>query len=136
MLTYLFATRSHFIDEFLRVLIAQIIPSNPNESFSQQTSQFIQDLIGLIQNRSSKSSRAGNGAIMDWLPILDPSIVNISPLKQRELLFGSTLGINGDNDSPPQGMLLLVLLIHSGSWGHLQDTLDWLLNQHVVASRY
>ncbi|XP_046854864.1 integrator complex subunit 1-like [Xenia sp. Carnegie-2017] len=134
VLTYLFATRSHYIDEFLRVLIAQIIPSNPNESFSQQTSQFIQDLIGLIQNRSSNSSRAGNGAIMDWLPILDPSIVNISPLKQRELLFGSTLGINGDNDAPPQGMLLLVLLIHSGSWGHLQDTLDWLLNQHVVAS--
>ena len=129
MLAWLLSSRSHFVDEFLRSLITLLIPSNPQSSLTSETSQFIQDLIGLLQSHLGSRSRAGShGAILDWLPVLDPALVNVSPLKQRELLFGSVVGTS-EGSCVSQGLLLLVLLIHSGSWGHLQDTLDWLLSQ-------
>ena len=134
MLSWLLSSRSHFVDEFLRSLITLLIPSNPQSSLTSETSQFIQDLIGLLQSHVGGKSRAGNGAILDCLPVLDPALVNVCPLKQRELLFGSTAGIS-EESCVSQGLLLLVLLIHSGSWGHLQDTLDWLLSQTKEGTR-
>ena len=133
MLSWLLTSRSHFVDEFLRSLIDLLIPSNPRSSICYETSQFIQELIGLLQRHVDSKSRAGNGAILDWLPVLDQAIVNVCPLKQRELLFSNGAGISGDSDVS-QG-LLLVLLVHSGSWGHLQDTLDWLLSQNKESTR-
>jgi hypothetical protein len=137
VLSWLLSSRSHFVDEFLRSLITLLIRSNPNTSLPSDTCQFIQDLIGLLQSHLGGKSRAGNGAILDWLPILDPAIVNICPLKQRELLFGDGGGNMGISQGTgvSQGLLLLVLLIHSGSWGHLQDTLDWLLSQTKDSTR-
>ena len=92
-------------------------------------SRFIQDLIGWLQCPVDSRSHAGKGAILDWLPVLDPAIVNVCPLKQRELLFSLCDEGKNEGSDVSQGLLLLVLLIHSGSWSHLQDTLDWLLNQ-------
>ena len=137
MLSWLLSSRSHFVDEFLRSLITLLIPSNPNTSLHSDTSQFIQDLIGLLQSHVGSTSRTGNGAILDWLPVLDPAIVNICPLKQRELLFGNGGGImeNSQDSCVSQGLLLLVLLVHSGGWDHLQDTLDWLLSQTKESTR-
>ena len=137
VLSWLLSSRSHFVDEFLRSLITLLIPTNSNRSLSSDTCQFIEDLIGLLQSHVGSRSRTGNGAILDWFPVLDPGIVNICPLKQRELLFGDGGGTVGTSQDSyvSQGLLLLVLLIHSGSWGHLQDTLDWLLSQAKESTR-
>ena len=137
VLSWLLSSRSHFFDEFLRSLITVLIPTSSNRSLSSDMCQFIQDLIGLLQSHVGSRSRTGNGAILDWFPVLDPGIVNICPLKQRELLFGDGGGtVESNQDSyVSQGLLLLVLLIHSGSWGHLQDTLDWLLSQTRESTR-
>ena len=135
VLSSLLASRSHFVDEFLRSLITLLIPTNPSTPLPSDTSQFIQDLIVLLQNHVGSKSRTRNGAILDWLPVLDPAVVNVCPLKQRELLFSNAVEKTQDS-CVSQGLLLLVLLIHSGSWGHLQDTLDWLLSQTKDNTRY
>lgn len=111
-----------------------------------ETNKFIQDLIGSLRGHGDVRSRTANGVIIDWLPVLDPDIVNICPLQQRQLLFGvgETVGeaneqsvsarITGDRDVS-EGLLLLVLLTHSGDWSTLQDSLDWLLCQDKNTTR-
>lgn len=123
------------MDEFLRTLISLLIPNNSSICFSSDTSRFIQDLIGILQSHAGEQSRAGNGVILDWIPVLDPAVVNVCPLKQRELLFRGAAEISQASSCESQGLLLLVLLIHSGSWRHLQDTLDWLLGQTRESTR-
>ena len=135
------------LEEFLRSLIALLLARTAKTPSVPETNQFIQDMIGSLREHCDVRSRAANGAIVDWLPVLDPDIVNVCPLKQRQLLFGLS-DPESDGDSGveehsgitrdrgvSQGLLLLVLLTHSGSWSTLQDSLDWLLCQDKDSTR-
>lgn len=76
---------------------------------------------------------------MDWLEILDPEIVHVDPLLERDALFMDRLGIDSaghaETTNTPASYLR-ALLSHQSSDRTLFDCIEWLLSVDVKSSRY
>ena len=73
---------------------------------------------------------------------MDPEVVHVHPLLQRQLLFRDRASVPGWDRSltnreerSPSGYLL-GLLTHQASWDTMQDCLDWLLGQGDSWNRF
>ena len=79
------------------------------------------------------------GFIEDWLEILDPEIVHVDPLLQRDALFMDRTETQNStetrtaNTSPSY---LRALLSHQPHDHTLFDCISWLLSVDVKASRF
>ena len=95
--------------------------------------------VEVYKNGRSLNDNFSCGLALDWLEILDPEIVHVDPLLQRELLFmnrdelasGSCL-----DKSKTSASYLRALLAHQSKDTTLLDCLDWLLSIDVIGSRY
>ncbi|XP_031573151.1 integrator complex subunit 1-like [Actinia tenebrosa] len=81
------------------------------------------------------------GLFVDWLETVDPEIVNVHPLVQRQLLFSDRPQMSNEEGSltctekRSANAYLLASLAHNSNYSCLQDCLDWLLAQHEQSNR-
>lgn len=66
-----------------------------------------------------------SGLFVDWFELVDPEVVHVHPVLQRQLLFSERMSM--PEDAQTASPYLLALLAHQASWSTLQDCLDWLL---------
>ena len=79
-----------------------------------------------------------SGFIQDWLEILDPEIIHVDPLLQRDALFMDRMEIHGSADLRTTGTspsYLRALLSHQPNENTLFDCISWLLSVDVKSSR-
>ena len=85
-----------------------------------------------MQSVEQKSS----GLFVDWLSILDPEILNVSPILQRELLFKErealSVNVKEKNNS---SSYLTSMLAHQTRNSTLQDCFTWILNSSRDVNR-
>ncbi|CAL1532926.1 unnamed protein product [Lymnaea stagnalis] len=91
----------------------------------------------LAQNSSSSMTPSSAILFVDWLSLLDPEIVKLSPDLQEKLLFARKVsakiaGPPADGGVPSQAHLL-ALLTHQTSWDTLTRCLTHLLEPNKIA---
>lgn len=115
----------------------------PQQSLPLKTcSEILVKLLEESEGADSSHNHLSNGLLVDWYEIVDPEVVQVHPLLQRQLLFR-------DRESMPSGdrsltsheerspsTYLLGLLTHQACWETLQDCLDWLLGHDGGENRY
>ena len=85
------------------------------------------------------SSDFSRGLILDWIEVLDPEIVHVDPLLQRDLLFmdrNNASSEKGTDKSKASASYLRALLSHQSKDTTLLDCVDWLLSVDVISSRF
>lgn len=100
----------------------------------------VQLLVELYKHGSSLANDFSTGFILDWLEILDPEIVHVDPLLQRDSLFMdrqeiSTHDPDVKETNSSSSAYLRSLLSHQCSDRTLFDCLDWLLSVDIKSSR-
>lgn len=70
------------------------------------------------------------GLLVDWLELLDPELIQVSPEIQQQLLFSKCLlkssgvALRRERSAQPY---LLSMLTHQASWNKLRETIDYVL---------
>ena len=148
-------SNSPLFEEFLQAIAATLLSSQSTRDFHSASAVWTPQrslplktcaeiLIRLLKDSVSgqSSDYLASGLLVDWCEIVDPEIVQLHPLIQRQLLFRDKLEmsswdrslISGDQRSPSG--YLLGLLTHQACWETLQDCLDWLLGHDGEENRY
>jgi len=103
--------------------------SLPLKTCSEILVQLLKEFEGIDPSRDNLVS----GLLVDWYEILDPEVVNVHPLLQRQLLFQDRVimpnwdrSLTSHEERSPS-TYLLGSLTHHARWETLQDCLDWLL---------
>lgn len=115
----------------------------PQQSLPLKTcSKILVKLLEESDGTDSSRDHLSNGLLVDWYEIVDPEIVHVHPLLQRQLLFqdresmpSGDRSLTGHEERSPS-KYLLSLLAHQACWETLQDCLDWLLGQNDRGNRY
>ncbi|XP_065065814.1 integrator complex subunit 1-like [Rhopilema esculentum] len=95
-------------------------------------------LVEIYKYGSSLSTDFSRGLILDWIEVLDPEIVHVDPLLQRDLLFMDKKNVSsekGTDKSKASASYLRALLSHQSKDTTLLDCVDWLLSVDVISSR-
>nr|XP_058960995.1 integrator complex subunit 1-like isoform X3 [Pocillopora verrucosa] len=114
----------------------------PQQSLPLKTcSKILVKLLEESDGTDSSRDHLSNGLLVDWYEIVDPEIVHVHPLLQRQLLFqdresmpSGDRSLTGHEERSPS-KYLLSLLAHQACWETLQDCLDWLLGQNDRGNR-
>ena len=93
------------------------------------------DLVSKISSMLLEDKHQGQtGLLVDWLELLDPTIISSCPDLQMKLVFGKTIkkleGVDVNDDKVPAGNCrpyLLSLLTHQASYTVLRSTVSSLL---------
>lgn len=146
---------SPLFEEFLQAIAATLLSSQSARDFHSASAVWTPQrslplktcaeiLIRLLEDSVSgqSSDHLASGLLVDWCEIIDPEIVQLHPLIQRQLLFRDKLNMSswdrsltiGDRRSP--SAYLLGLMTHQACWETLQDCLDWLLGHDGEENRY
>lgn len=111
--------------------------SLPLKTCSEVLVQLLKEFEGMDPSRGNLSS----GLLVDWYEILDPEVVQVHPLLQRQLLFQDRVSmpswdrsLTSDEERSPS-TYLLGSLTHQACWETLQDCLDWLLGHDREENR-
>lgn len=115
----------------------------PQQSLPLKTcSKILVKLLEESDGTDSSRDHLSKGLLVDWYEIVDPEIVHVHPLLQRQLLFqdresmpSGDRSLTGHEERSPS-KYLLSLLAHQACWETLQDCLDWLLGQNDRGNRY
>lgn len=111
--------------------------SLPLKTCSEILVQLLKEFEGMDPSRDNLSS----GLLVDWYEILDPEVVQVHPLLQRQLLFQDRVSVpNWDrsltsHEERSPSTYLLGSLPHQARWETLQDCLDWLLGHDREENR-
>jgi len=77
------------------------------------------------------------GLLVDWLELLDPTVISSCPELQQKLVFGRILrkkfgssASSSENSSQSSRPYLLSLLTHQASWPVLRSTVNFLLSSY------
>lgn len=137
--------KSSLLEEFLQAIAVTLVSSQekhdslctstvwtPQRSLPLKTCAEILVRLLNFSNSGQAGDNLASGLLVDWCEIVDPELVQVHPLTQRQLLFRDRSSIPGwdrsltcsDHRSP--SAYLLGLLTHQASWETLQDCLDWL----------
>jgi len=98
----------------------------------------VQLLVDLYKYGKWMENDFSSGFIQDWLEILDPEIIHVDPLLQRDALFMDRMEIHGSADLRTTGTspsYLRALLSHQPNENTLFDCISWLLSVDVKSSR-
>jgi len=101
------------------------------------TTELVSKLSSLLlkEREASATSSQGMsqaGLLVDWLELLDPTVISTCPELQQQLVFGRTIrkkAVGGVVVTPSQSSrpYLLSLLTHQASWTVLRSTVSCLL---------
>eukprot|EP00092_Neocalanus_flemingeri_P015764 GFUD01017066.1.p1 GENE.GFUD01017066.1~~GFUD01017066.1.p1 ORF type:complete len:2079 (+),score=577.03 GFUD01017066.1:73-6309(+) len=103
------------------------------------TTELVSKLSSLLlkeRETSGTTSQAMSqaGLLVDWLELLDPTVISTCPDLQQQLVFGRTIrkkagASSGPVQTPAQSSrpYLLSLLTHQASWSVLRSTVNCLL---------
>ncbi len=96
-------------------------------------------LVNIYNQEQAQNIQFSSGLVLDWLEILDPEIVHVDPLLQRELLFmdrNEVVSHKGVDRSKTPASYLRALLAHQTKGNALHDCLDWLLGVDPISARF
>lgn len=111
--------------------------SLPLKTCSEVLVQLLKEFEGMDPSRGNLSS----GLLVDWYEILDPEVVQVHPLLQRQLLFQDRVSMPSwdrsltSHEERSPSTYLLGSLTHQACWETLQDCLDWLLGHDREENR-
>lgn len=111
--------------------------SLPLKTCSEILVQLLKEFEGMDPSRGNLSS----GLLVDWYEILDPEVVQVHPLLQRQLLFQDRVSMPSwdrsltSHEERSPSTYLLGSLTHQACWETLQDCLDWLLGHDREENR-
>ena len=118
-------------------------PWTPQQSLPLKTcSEILVQLLERSNDTGPSHDHLTSGLLVDWCEIVDPEVVHVHPLLQRQLLFRDRVSMpNSDRsltsrEERSPSAYLLGLLTHQACWETLQDCLDWLLGDNGEENRY
>lgn len=114
----------------------------PQQSLPLKTcSEILVKLLEESEGTNPSRDNLVSGLLVDWYEIVDPEVVQVHPLLQRQLLFRDRVSMPSwdrsltSHEERSPSTYLLGSLTHQACWETLQDCLDWLLGHNGGENR-
>ena len=147
---------SPLLEDFIQAIATTLISSHngqhsksapavwtPQQFIPLKTcSEILVQLLGGSNDTGASRDHLADGLLVDWCEIVDPEVVHVHPLLQRQHLFRDRLSMPSwdrsltSREERSPSAYLLGLLTHQACWETLQDCLDWLLAHNGEENRY
>lgn len=148
-------TNSPLFEDFIKAIITTLICARsrqdsesatavwtPRQSLPLKTcSEILVQLLKEFESIDPSRDNLASGLLVDWYEILDPEVVQVHPLLQRQLLFQERVSMPSwdrsltSHEERSPSTYLLGSLTHQACWETLQDCLDWLLGHDGEENR-
>lgn len=146
---------SPLFEDFIKAIITTLISARsridsesasavwtPQQSLPLKTcSEILVQLLKEFEGVDLSRDNLVSGLLVDWYEILDPEVVQVHPLLQRQLLFQDRVSMPSwdrsltSHEERSPSTYLLGSLTHQARWETLQDCLDWLLGHDREENR-
>lgn len=146
---------SPLFEDFIKAIITTLISARsrkdsesataiwtPQQSLPLKTcSEVLVQLLKEFERMDPSRGNLSSGLLVDWYEILDPEVVQVHPLLQRQLLFQDRVSMPSwdrsltSHEERSPSTYLLGSLTHQACWETLQDCLDWLLGHDREENR-
>lgn len=146
---------SPLFEDFIKTIITTLISARsrkdsesataiwtPQQSLPLKTcSEVLVQLLKEFERMDPSRGNLSSGLLVDWYEILDPEVVQVHPLLQRQLLFQDRVSMPSwdrsltSHEERSPSTYLLGSLTHQACWETLQDCLDWLLGHDREENR-